>query len=130
MSLTHSSIEVANWQALRTRTYSGTLLVSYPSKPTIVVSTTTIPPPVTQKSVMLATQPGLVCITMRYPSLGVMSRMTFMNWPFQNSVNDWWPMTMRPSVVAEPMAMNAEQWLLRLPFGASLTYWLATVDHQ
>src|SRR3954449_8867897 len=89
-----------------------------------------MPPPVTQKSVMLATQPGLVCITRRYPSVGVMSRMTFMNWPFQNSVNDWWPMTMRPSVVAEPVAMNAEQWLLRLPFGASLTYWLATVGHQ
>ena len=53
----------------------------------MVVSFTTRPPPVTQKSVMLAIQPGLVCITMRCPSVGVMSRITFMNWPFQNSVN-------------------------------------------
>ena len=48
--------------------------------------------------------------------------MTLLNWPFQNSVNVSWPMTMRPSVVAEPVAIKAEQWLLRLPVGAVLTY--------
>ena len=37
-----------------------------------------------------------------------------MYWPFQNSVNDSWPMTILPSVVAEPVAMKALQWLLAL----------------
>ena len=84
-----------------------------------MVSVIASPALVNQKSLMLAIQPGAVCMTIRLPSLGVMSRMTFSNWPCQKPVKLVWPNTIDPSAVTLPVAMKALQWLPSPPVGAN-----------
>ena len=84
-----------------------------------MVSVIASPALVNQKSLILAIQPGAVCMTIRLPSSGVRSRMTFSNWPCQKSAKLVWPRTIDRSAVAPPVAMKALQWLPSPPVGAN-----------